>query len=85
MTTQMIEKEALKLPMARRVRLAEKLMASVDDPTMEAASAGWTNEIAARLREIEDGTDPGVPAEQVHAEARRRLREAHRLSPARDK
>jgi len=83
MTTQMIEREALKLPMTRRVRLAEKLMASVDDPTMEAASAEWTEEIAARLREIESGTDPGVPAEQVHAEARRRLPEARRLSPAR--
>jgi putative addiction module component (TIGR02574 family) len=81
MTTLTLEREALKLPVAKRVRLAEKLMASVDYST-PAVEAAWKKEIARRAKEFDDGTEPGIPAEEVHAMVRRKLREARRVSPA---
>lgn len=73
----------MKLTPAKRLRLAEKLMESVDDFATADIAKAWQTEIAQRVEEIDNGTDPGIPAEEVHAEARRRLREAHRLSSAR--
>lgn len=83
MTTETLEKEAMKLTPAKRLRLAEKLMDSVDDFASPEIAKAWQAEIAKRIEEIDNGTDPGVPAEEVHAEARRRLREARHLSSVR--
>ncbi len=83
MTTETIEKEAMKLTPAKRLRLAEKLMDSVDDFATAEIAKAWQAEIAQRVAEIDNGTDPGVPAEEVHTEARRRLREARNLSSVR--
>ena len=82
MTTQTLEQEAMKLPPAKRVKLAEKLMGSVDDFVTEEIAEAWKHEITRRVEEIDKGTDLGVPAETVHAEARRRLRESRRVSTA---
>ena len=83
MTATTLEKEAMKLPPTKRLRLAEKLMESVDDFATPEIAKAWQAELAQRVEEMDNGTDPGVPAEEVHAEARRRLREAHRLSSVR--
>jgi putative addiction module component (TIGR02574 family) len=83
MTTETIERAAMKLPPTKRLRLAEKLMDSVDDFATPEIAKAWQAELARRVEEVENGTDPGVPAAEVHAEARRRLREARRISPAR--
>ncbi len=84
MTTQTLEREAMKLRPASRLRLAEKLMDSVDDFVSGEVADAWNVEISRRVREIETGSDPGVLGEEVHAEARRRLREARRISSARN-
>jgi putative addiction module component (TIGR02574 family) len=47
--------EALRLPDRERLRLAERLLASLDgEPDPDAAEA-WDEEIARRSREIEEG------------------------------
>jgi len=79
----MLEKEAMKLPPAKRLKLAEKLMVSVDDFSSWEVAQAWEAEIGRRVTEIESGADLGGPAEQVHAEARKRLREARSLSSPR--
>jgi putative addiction module component (TIGR02574 family) len=85
MTTKNLEQEALKLPPAKRIALAERLLGSVDDFATEEIREAWMDEIARRSKEFEDGTEPGIPAEKVHAEVRRHLREARRVSQARSK
>lgn len=80
-----LEKEILELPPRSRVRLAEKLIESIDtfaDPGLEAA---WNKEIKQRVKGIKTGTETGIPAGQVMQEARRVLNETRRLSTARRK
>jgi putative addiction module component (TIGR02574 family) len=85
MTFRVLEKEVLDLPPRSRVRLAERIIRSVDsyaDPQLEAA---WTAEIERRVEEIQSGMEKGIPAGQVMKDAHRALNEARRLSSARRK
>lgn len=84
MTLRVLEKEILELPPRSRVRLAEKLIESIDpyDPKLEAK---WDDEIERRVNEIKSGAEKGIPAAQVMKEARRALNETRRLSSARRK
>ncbi len=77
-----IEKKVLKWPATRRIELAEKLMASVEDFATPEIEESWNLEIAARVQEIREGRAEGIPAEEVMKEARKKLHEARRLSPA---
>lgn len=56
-----------------RVRLAEELLATVQeiDPGVEAA---WDEEIKRRLEEIDSGKAKLIPAEEVFAEVRRLIK-----------
>ncbi|GAB1388512.1 MAG: hypothetical protein AMXMBFR78_04380 [Rubrivivax sp.] len=65
--------KALGLPPEERVRLAEKLLATVHG-TEEQVQAVWDEEIQARLGEIDKGTAELIAAEDVFAEVRRVLR-----------
>lgn len=56
-----------------RVRLAEKLLATVYAVDDEVESA-WDEEIKRRIGEIDNGTARLIPAEEVFAEARRLLK-----------
>ena len=76
-----IEGKVLTWPVARRIRLAEKLMASVEDFATPEVEAAWNTEIRSRVAEIRDGRAEGIPAEQVMREARKKLHEARRLPP----
>ena len=80
--TDTIEEEVLTWPAARRIRLAEKLMASVEDFATPEIEAAWNAEIESRATEIREGRAAGIPAEKVMQEARKKMREARRLSPA---
>ena len=63
---------ALELPPAERAQLAQRLMASLErDPEVEAA---WDQEIRQRLAELEEGSAESIPAEEVFAAARSRLK-----------
>jgi len=79
---EVIEEKVLNWPAARRIELAEKLMASVEDFASPEIEAAWNTEIESRVMEIREGRAEGIPAEEVMEEARKELHEARRLSPA---
>ncbi len=85
MTLRVLEKEVLQLPPRSRVRLAERIIESIDDYADRQLEEAWTAEIGRRVKEIESGTEKGIPAEQVMKDARRALNETRRLSSTRRK
>jgi putative addiction module component (TIGR02574 family) len=68
-----LSRKARALPPEDRIRLAEELLASVQevDPEVEAA---WEEEIRRRVAEIDNGTATLIPADEVFAEVRRLLK-----------
>jgi putative addiction module component (TIGR02574 family) len=68
-----LSRKALALPPEERVRLAEELLATVQevDPEVEAA---WDEEIKRRISEIDSGTAKLIPAAEVFAEVRRLIK-----------
>jgi putative addiction module component (TIGR02574 family) len=71
--TRSVLEAALKLPLAERAEVAAALLASMDGEDGEGVAAAWDAEIDRRVRRVLDG-EPGIPWEQVEAEARARLR-----------
>jgi putative addiction module component (TIGR02574 family) len=65
--------KARALPPEERVRLAEELLATVQEVDEE-VEAAWDEEIRRRIAEIDSGTAKLIPAEEVFAEVRRLLR-----------
>jgi putative addiction module component (TIGR02574 family) len=64
--------EALKLTREERARVADRLLASLnDDDTIEKA---WEIEVERRIAEIESGNAPLVPAADAIARARNALK-----------
>lgn len=80
-----LERKVLTLPPSSRVKLAERILESVDDFTDPDVAAAWDAEIKRRLKEIKDGKVRAIPAAEVFAKVRRALRETRRLSSARRK
>jgi len=68
-----LSRKARALPPEERVRLAEELLATVQevDPEVEAA---WDEEIRRRSEEIDSGKAKLIPAEEVFAEVRRLIK-----------
>jgi putative addiction module component (TIGR02574 family) len=63
--------ELLQLPIHERARLAESLIASLDeDPDVESA---WQTEVERRVAELDTGTVQTIPAEEAFRRARARL------------
>ena len=83
--TDFVIKEVLQLPPRSRVRLAERIIESIDDYADGQLEAAWTAEIARRVKEIGSVAEKGIAAEQVMKDARRALNETRRLSSARGK
>lgn len=71
MSVQELEAELLKLPSHERARLAEALIASLDEED-EIAEA-WAIEAERRDEELRSGAVRGIPAEGVLARLRARL------------
>ena len=65
--------QLLALPTGDRVRLAQLLLASLEDVEPGAAAA-WDVELAQRADDLATGRVAGVPAADVFAEVERRLR-----------
>ena len=78
-----LAKQVLKWPAKRRIELAEELVASVESFATPEIQAAWDEAIGARVKEIRAGRAEGIPAEEVMAQARQKLHEAHGLSSAR--
>ncbi|HEY1663904.1 MAG TPA: addiction module protein [Verrucomicrobiae bacterium] len=82
MTLRVLEKEVLELSPRSRVRLAEKIIESIDAYSTPEIGMAWDDEIERRVTEIESGAEKGIPAGRVMKNARRALNEARRLSSA---
>jgi putative addiction module component (TIGR02574 family) len=85
MTLRVLEKEILELPPRSRVRLAERIIESIDDYADPELEAAWDDEIERRVKEIQSGSEKGIPAGEVMTEARRALHETRRLPSPRRK
>jgi len=81
MTQDTIEEKVMNWPAVKRIKLAERLMASVEGFATPEIEAAWNSEIASRVAEIREGRAEGIPAEEVMKQARKKLHEARRLSP----
>jgi putative addiction module component (TIGR02574 family) len=66
--------KASALPPEERARLAEKLLASLQETADTDIDVAWGEEIQRRIAEIENGTAKLVPAEEVFAEVRRLIK-----------
>ena len=69
-----IESKALKLSPRERARLAERLIASLDDQVDADAEAAWIREAERRLDELRTGKVKGRSAASVFRKARSTLR-----------
>lgn len=67
-----LSRKARSLSPEERVRLAEELLATVQETDAE-TEAAWDEEIKRRIAEIDSGTARLVPADEVFAEVRRLL------------
>ena len=68
-----LSRQALALPPEERVRLAEELLATVQQEDAE-VEAAWDEELKRRIAEIDAGTARLIPAEDVFAEIRRLIK-----------
>jgi len=68
-----LSQKARALPPEERVRLAEELLATVQEVDLE-IEAAWDEEIRRRIAEIDSGAAKLVSADEVFAEVRRLLK-----------
>lgn len=68
-TAEQLEAAVLALPRGERARLAERLLASLDEETE--IDAAWKREVEDRLKAYRQGKIESVPAADVIREARR--------------
>ncbi len=77
MPPERLEAEVLGLPTRERARLARRLIESLDEEATEdprEVERAWEDEIERRLQEYRSGSVGTIPASEVIAEARARLR-----------
>jgi len=61
MSTEQIERELLRLPASERARLAERLIASLDDDAE--VDLAWAEEVRRRDEELDSGAVQSLPLE----------------------
>ena len=74
MDTNIIEYEALHLPVSERARLAHKLLLSLEELSELEVEDAWFDEAERRAREIDEGLVQLIPDEEVSRKARELLR-----------
>ena len=70
MNLKQIEDEALHLSEEERAELAQKLLLSLDAPTVNEIEEDWLIEARRRARELDEGIVQPIPAEEVRKKAR---------------
>ncbi len=74
MNLKQIEDEVLHLSEEERAELAQKLLLSLDAPTVDEIEEDWLIEARRRARELDEGLVQPIPAEEVRKKARALLR-----------
>jgi putative addiction module component (TIGR02574 family) len=72
MSTDELLAEVLRLPRPERAKVAEELLASLEEPSDEVAAA-WAEELERRALELAEGRVQTVPWETVRAEILKEL------------
>jgi len=60
-----IAADAMKLPLRDRVKLAQRLVSSLDDQAETDVEKLWLAEAERRLEELRSGKTKGIPAEEA--------------------
>ncbi|MBW8873692.1 MAG: addiction module protein [Acidobacteria bacterium] len=68
-TVDEIEAEALNLPEDDRARVFESLLLSFQGPENDETARAWAEEAQRRDQAMENGEEPGIPAEEVFRKA----------------
>jgi putative addiction module component (TIGR02574 family) len=66
--------EALNLPVAERVRLVSRLLASLDEQSDQALELAWIEEAERRYQEVQEDPAAAEPAAAAFQRARHALR-----------
>ncbi|MBS0557364.1 MAG: addiction module protein [Proteobacteria bacterium] len=74
MKSNALEKEALELPVAKRAKLAQRLLASLEELSEGEAEKLWLDEASRRAREIDAGRVKLVTATELERRVRARLK-----------
>lgn len=74
MNSQELEAQVLRLSQHERARLAQKLIASLDED--DATEQAWAEEAQRRYEDLRTGDTEAISAEQVFAEARSKQSQA---------
>ena len=74
MNLKQIEDEAFHLPEDERVKIAQKLLLSIDSPSESEIATDWLLEAKRRAKELNEGIVQSIPAEDV----RRKTQALHR-------
>ncbi|HUO04129.1 MAG TPA: addiction module protein [Candidatus Binataceae bacterium] len=69
-----LENEAMRLPVRSRARLAERLLASLEEPVEPGVEAAWLAVAERRAVELANGKVKPVPATNVFKKARTAIR-----------
>jgi putative addiction module component (TIGR02574 family) len=65
-----LENEALHLPKKERTALIQKLVMSLDVPSVDELRADWLSEAENRAKELDEGLVQPVPGDEVLRKAR---------------
>lgn len=68
-----LSQRARELTPEDRARLAEELLASLEEKLEPEVDAAWNEELRKRIAEVESGTARLIPASEVFARVRRAL------------
>jgi putative addiction module component (TIGR02574 family) len=71
LTLEQLAEEAMRLPLASRAMLADKIVESLDFCEADEIRRAWATESVRRRDEVRSGKIKPVPGEQVLAEVRR--------------
>ena len=71
LTLEQLTEEAMRLPVAARILLADKLVESLDFEELDEIQRLWTAEAIRRRDEVRSGQVEAVPGEEVLDEVRR--------------
>ena len=69
-----IASEALGLPEDQRLKLAYRILASVEFVPDAGAEAAWEKEIQERIKRYDAGQASGIPGQEVFAELDKKLK-----------
>ncbi len=70
-----IVRSALELPERERAEVVRDILKTLDGEVREGVEQAWAQEVAQRIRDLDEGKASTVPASEAFARARSRLKQ----------